>query len=171
MASMTAATDVKPAPAASGPQLKLLVDRRSQRVLYAEARKDAVDFLIGLLRVPAGLAARALAKCGQERRVRYGECNMFCSLPYLDFGLCSATERGQPAPGSLGSLHAGALALDDAFFVSSSPNRDALLSTSTLPSAALSLLLGEGAVPPAPAPPPPQRFFRCNTYTLSPCTG
>ena len=112
-------------------------------MLYAEARKDAVDFLIGLLRMPAGLAARALAK-----RV-----------------------RGEPAPGSMGSLHAGALALDDAFFVSSSPNRDALLSPSTLPSAALTLLLGEGAVPPAPAPPPPQWFFRCNEYEPSPCTG
>ena len=51
-----------------------------RRVLYAEARKDAVDFLIGLLRVPAGLAARALAKCGQERRVRYGEV---WPTPYL----------------------------------------------------------------------------------------
>jgi hypothetical protein len=120
-----------------------VVDRRSRRVLYAEARKDAVDFLIGLLRMPAGLAARALAK-----RV-----------------------RDEPAPGSLGSLHAGALALDDAFFVSSSPNRDALLSPSTLPSAALTLLLGEGAVPPAPVPPPPQRFFRCNAYAPLPCTG
>ena len=66
MASTTAATDAKPAPAAGGPQLKLLVDRRSRRVLYAEARKDAVDFLIGLLRVPAGLAARA----GQAWRAR-----------------------------------------------------------------------------------------------------
>uniref|UniRef100_A0A0D3HS44 Uncharacterized protein n=1 Tax=Oryza barthii TaxID=65489 RepID=A0A0D3HS44_9ORYZ len=37
-------------PAEAGPQLKLLVDKRSRRVLYAEARKDVVDFLIGLLR-------------------------------------------------------------------------------------------------------------------------
>lgn len=141
MASTTAAaTDVKPARAAGGPQLKLLVDRRSRRVLYAEARKDAVDFLIGLLRVPAGLAARALAK------------------------------HGEPAPGSLGSLYAGALALDDAFFASGSPNRDALLSPAALPSAAVPLLLGggEGAVPPALAP--PQRYFRCSAYN-APCRG
>jgi hypothetical protein len=142
MASTTAATDAKPAPAAGGPQLKLLVDRRSLRVLYAEARKDAVDFLIGLLRVPAGLAARALAK------------------------------HGEPAPGSLGSLYAGALALDDSFFASGSPNRDALLSPAALPSAALPLLLGgEGAVPPPLAPPPtPQRYFRCSAY-MNPCRG
>uniref|UniRef100_A0A0D3H9L0 Uncharacterized protein n=1 Tax=Oryza barthii TaxID=65489 RepID=A0A0D3H9L0_9ORYZ len=49
MAAAAAANDTTPAKAA-GPQLKLLVDKRSRRVLYAEARKDAVDFLIGLLR-------------------------------------------------------------------------------------------------------------------------
>uniref|UniRef100_A0A0E0IN47 Uncharacterized protein n=1 Tax=Oryza nivara TaxID=4536 RepID=A0A0E0IN47_ORYNI len=59
MAAAAAANDTTPAKAA-GPQLKLLVDKRSRRVLYAEARKDAVDFLIGLLRVPADAAARAL---------------------------------------------------------------------------------------------------------------
>ncbi|KAJ1290656.1 hypothetical protein BS78_02G261800 [Paspalum vaginatum] len=136
----TAAPDATQAPAAGGPQLKLLVDKRSRRVLYAEARKDAVDFLIGLLRVPAGLAARALAS------------------------------RGEPAPGCLGSLYAGAMALEDAFFVSASPNRDALLSPASLPSAALPLLLGEGALPPPPAPPTPSRYYRCGAYTL-PCRG
>lgn len=140
MASTAAAKDATQTPAAGGPQLKLLVDKRSRRVLYAEAHKDAVDFLIGLLRVPAGLAARALAK------------------------------RGEPAPGSLGSLYAGALALDDAFFVSASPNRDALLSPASLPSAALPLLLGEGALPPPPPPPPPSRYFRCSAYSV-PCRG
>ncbi|KAB8082112.1 hypothetical protein EE612_003880, partial [Oryza sativa] len=34
--------------------LKLLVDKRLHRVLYAKALKDAVDFLIGLLRVRRG---------------------------------------------------------------------------------------------------------------------
>ena len=88
MASTTAATDAKPAPAAGGPQLKLLVDRRSRRVLYAEARKDAVDFLIGLLRVPAGLAARELAKHGEPapgQRPHQGEG---------DGGLTRARPRG-----------------------------------------------------------------------------
>jgi hypothetical protein len=138
MASATAAKDATPA--AGGPQLKLLVDKRSRRVLYAEARKDAVDFLIGLLRVPAGLAARALAK------------------------------HGERAPGSLGTLYAGARALDDAFFISASPDRDALLSPA-LPSAAAALLLGgEGALPKPAPPPPPQRYFRCAAYT-TPCRG
>ncbi|CAN6205159.1 unnamed protein product [Urochloa humidicola] len=137
MASATAAKDAAPAPAAGGPQLKLLVDKRSRRVLYAEARKDAVDFLIGLLRVPAGLAARALAA------------------------------HGERAPGSLGSLYAGARALDDAFFAAASPDRDALLSPA-LPSAAAALLLGA----PQPPPPPPPRYFRCaGTEYWASCHG
>ncbi|KAL5201141.1 hypothetical protein ABZP36_035495 [Zizania latifolia] len=118
---------------AAVPQLKLLLDKRSKRVLYAEAQKEAVDFLIGLLRVPAGLAARVLAK------------------------------HDAAAPGSLGKLYAGARALDDAFFVSASPNRDAMLSPA-LPSAALRLL-GESLLR---APPAAKRFFRCNAYTM-PC--
>ncbi|CAL5073021.1 unnamed protein product [Urochloa decumbens] len=133
MASATAAKDATPAPApAAGgrPQLKLLVDKRSRRVLYAEARKDAVDFLIGLLRVPAGLAARALAA------------------------------QGERAPGSLGTLYAGARGLDDTFFAAAHPDRDALLSPA-LPSAVAALLLGgDGALLPPPTPPTP-RYFRC----------
>ncbi|KAL6601646.1 hypothetical protein ACP70R_005952 [Stipagrostis hirtigluma subsp. patula] len=138
----TAAKEAAPAKGGGGPQLKLLVDKRSRRVLYAEARKDAVDFLIGLLRVPAGLAARALAK------------------------------HGAAAPGCLGALYAGAMSLDDAFFVSDSPNRAALLSPAP-PSAALPLLLGgedAAALPPPPPPPAAKRYFRCSAYTL-PCRG
>ncbi|CAL5087048.1 unnamed protein product [Urochloa decumbens] len=130
MAPATAAKDATPAPApAAGgrPQLKLLVDKRSRRVLYAEARKDAVDFLIGLLRVPAGLAARALAA------------------------------HGERAPGSLGTLYAGARGLDDAFFAAAPLDRDALLSPA-LPFAVAALLLGgDGALQPPPTP----RYFRC----------
>ena len=35
---------MKAVPAAGNPQMKLLLDTRSQHVLYAEARKDVVDF-------------------------------------------------------------------------------------------------------------------------------
>ncbi|KAL6655129.1 hypothetical protein ACP70R_005955 [Stipagrostis hirtigluma subsp. patula] len=131
----TAAKEAAPAKgAAGGPQLKLLVDKRSRRVLYAEAHKDAVDFLIGLLRVPAGLAARVLAK------------------------------HGERAPGSLGALYAGAASLDDAFFVSGKPNRAALLSPAPPSAALPLLLGGEDtaeALPPPPPPPPAKRYFRC----------
>ncbi|CAL9104870.1 unnamed protein product [Musa acuminata var. zebrina] len=43
-------------------QLKLLVHQNSGQVLYAEAGKDFVDFLFGLLGVPLGHAARLLTE-------------------------------------------------------------------------------------------------------------
>ncbi|XP_047052006.1 uncharacterized protein LOC124657507 [Lolium rigidum] len=143
--------------AAAVPQMKLLVDKRSRRVLYAEARKDAVDFLIGLLRVPAGLAARVIAHAAAEN-----------------------ADDALAVPGSLGTLYAGARALDDAFFVSATPGRDAILCPA-LPSAALKLLLGGDASallapapsppPPPPPPPPPKRFFRCAGPYGTSCRG
>uniref|UniRef100_A0A0E0M421 Uncharacterized protein n=1 Tax=Oryza punctata TaxID=4537 RepID=A0A0E0M421_ORYPU len=146
-----AANDTTPAPVKpAGAQLKLLVDKRSRRVLYAEARKDAVDFLIGLLRVPAGLAARVLAR------------------------------HGVAAPGSLATLYAGARALDDAFFLaspsSSSPDRleaeRALAArAAVLPPAVVAVAVrpdeGAAAVDEARAP-AAGRYFRCNAYAL-PC--
>ncbi|KAK3132770.1 hypothetical protein QOZ80_6AG0527480 [Eleusine coracana subsp. coracana] len=140
MAATEAKKDASTPASSGGPQLKLLVDKRSRRVLYAEARKDAVDFLFGLLRVPAGLVARVLAT------------------------------HDAPAPGCLGTLYAGARALDDAFFLSSSSsssssNRDALLSPAP-PSAVLMKLLLPASPP--PPPPPPKRYFRCSSYT---CRG
>jgi Protein of unknown function (DUF674) len=41
-------------------QLKLLVDQHSNRVLFAEAGKEVVDFLLGLLRIPLGMVAHLL---------------------------------------------------------------------------------------------------------------
>ncbi|XP_047052034.1 uncharacterized protein LOC124657541 [Lolium rigidum] len=150
-------TPAKEGTAAAVPQMKLLVDKRSRRVLYAEARKDAVDFLVGLLRVPAGLAARVIARAAAEN-----------------------ADDALAVPGSLGTLYAGARALDDAFFVSAAPVRDAILCPA-LPSAALKLLLGGDASallapapsppPPPPPPPPPKRFFRCAGPYGTSCRG
>ena len=143
--------------AAAVPQMKLLVDKRSRRVLYAEARKDAVDFLIGLLRVPTGLAARIIA-----RHAAAGDADTLA------------------APGSLGTLYAGARALDDAYFLSAAPDRDAILCPA-LPSAALTLLLARddsspvvpasSPPPPPPSLPPPKRFFRCAGVYGTSCRG
>jgi hypothetical protein len=46
-------------------RMKLLVDTRGQRVLFAEASKDVVDFLFSLLALPVGggHAARARLRC------------------------------------------------------------------------------------------------------------
>ncbi|CAM0952800.1 unnamed protein product [Alopecurus aequalis] len=146
-------------PAAAVPQMKLLLDKRSRRVLYAEARKDAVDFLIGLLRVPTGLAARVITK-----HAAAGD----------------ADGEALAAPGSLGTLYAGARALDDAFFVSAAPDRNAILCPA-LPSAALALLLtgddsslvapAPSPPPPPPPPPPPKRYYRCAGVYGTSCRG
>ncbi|KAH7840238.1 hypothetical protein Vadar_014548 [Vaccinium darrowii] len=40
--------------------LKLLIDNNAKRVLFAEAGKDFVDFLVNLLHLPAGTVARLL---------------------------------------------------------------------------------------------------------------
>ncbi|KAK9913415.1 hypothetical protein M0R45_037233 [Rubus argutus] len=44
--------------------VKLLVDKRSQKVLFAEAGKDFVDFLFALLSFPVGTLVRLLSKDG-----------------------------------------------------------------------------------------------------------
>ncbi|OEL12730.1 hypothetical protein BAE44_0026249 [Dichanthelium oligosanthes] len=59
MSSGTAAT-----PASSPPTMKLLVDTGSQRVLSAEAGKDVVDYIFGLLAMPLGAAGKLLAGDG-----------------------------------------------------------------------------------------------------------
>ncbi|TYI62579.1 hypothetical protein E1A91_D10G254500v1, partial [Gossypium mustelinum] len=44
--------------------LKLLIDKKGKRVLYAEAGKDFVDFLFNVLLLPVGTVIRLLAKEG-----------------------------------------------------------------------------------------------------------
>ncbi|XP_024315953.1 uncharacterized protein LOC112268529, partial [Brachypodium distachyon] len=46
--------------AAATTSLKLLVDSKSQRVLFAEAGKDVVDFLFSLLTLPVGTVVKLL---------------------------------------------------------------------------------------------------------------
>eukprot|EP00267_Zea_mays_P037905 XP_008675701.1 uncharacterized protein LOC103651778 [Zea mays] len=42
--------------------MKLLIDRKAQRVLFAEATKDVVDFIFSLLRLPVATAAKLVGK-------------------------------------------------------------------------------------------------------------
>ena len=108
-------------------------------------------------RVPTGLAARIIA-----RHAVAGDADALA------------------APGSLGTLYAGARALDDAYFLSAAPDRDAILCPA-LPSAALTLLLaGDDSSPVVPTPsppppppslPPPKRFFRCAGVYGTSCRG
>ncbi|PIA38927.1 hypothetical protein AQUCO_02700248v1 [Aquilegia coerulea] len=48
--------------AASKLRLKLVIDKKNNRVVYAEAGKDVVDFLFSLLCLPIGSAVRLLTK-------------------------------------------------------------------------------------------------------------
>ncbi|KAE8670701.1 Detected protein of unknown function [Hibiscus syriacus] len=49
---------------AAAVSLKLLIDSKGQRVLYAEAGKDFVDFLFNILLMPVGTVTRLLTKQG-----------------------------------------------------------------------------------------------------------
>jgi len=42
--------------------IKLLIDTKAKRVLFAEARKDFVDFLFNILHLPVGVVVRLLTK-------------------------------------------------------------------------------------------------------------
>lgn len=42
--------------------LKLLIDRKSQKVLFAEAEKEFIDFLFSLLTLPVGSVVKLLKK-------------------------------------------------------------------------------------------------------------
>ncbi|KAL6626764.1 hypothetical protein ACP70R_030490 [Stipagrostis hirtigluma subsp. patula] len=48
--------------AAAALSMKLLIDRKAQRVLFAEAGKDVVDFLFSLLALPVATAVKLVGK-------------------------------------------------------------------------------------------------------------
>ncbi|KAG5533326.1 hypothetical protein RHGRI_027501 [Rhododendron griersonianum] len=49
--------------------LKLLIDTKNQKVLFAEAGKDFVDFLFNLLHLPVGTVVRLLTEKSQQTMV------------------------------------------------------------------------------------------------------
>ncbi|KAM3329022.1 hypothetical protein ACQJBY_026218 [Aegilops geniculata] len=69
--------------AAGGDKLsmKLLVNSKSQRVLYAEAGKDVVDFLFSLLTLPLGTVAKLIA---DENPAAGSVVNLYSSVDRLD---------------------------------------------------------------------------------------
>ncbi|ONM29961.1 uncharacterized protein [Zea mays] len=60
--------------------MKLLIDRRTQRVLFAEASKDVVDFLFSLLTLPVATAVKLVGKDALVGCV----CNLYASVEKLD---------------------------------------------------------------------------------------
>uniref|UniRef100_A0A0D9UWW0 Alpha/beta hydrolase fold-3 domain-containing protein n=1 Tax=Leersia perrieri TaxID=77586 RepID=A0A0D9UWW0_9ORYZ len=60
--------------------MKLLIDTKAQRVLFAEASKDVVDFLFSLLALPVGTAVKLLGKDSMVGCVG----NLYISIEKLD---------------------------------------------------------------------------------------
>ncbi|PWZ31358.1 hypothetical protein Zm00014a_001891 [Zea mays] len=60
--------------------MKLLIDRRTQRVLFAEASKDVVDFLFSLLTLPVATAVKLVGKDAMVGCVG----NLYASVEKLD---------------------------------------------------------------------------------------
>jgi hypothetical protein len=60
--------------------MKLLIDRRTQRVLFAEASKDVVDFLFSLLALPVATAVKLVGKDAMVGCVG----NLYASVDKLD---------------------------------------------------------------------------------------
>ncbi|CAO2185690.1 unnamed protein product [Urochloa humidicola] len=60
--------------------MKLLVDRKAQRVVFAEAGKEVVDFLFSLLALPLGTAVKLVG----EEAVAGSVGNLYASVERLD---------------------------------------------------------------------------------------
>ncbi|CAO2199028.1 unnamed protein product [Urochloa humidicola] len=60
--------------------IKLLIDRKSQRVLFAEASKDVVDFLFSILALPVATAVKLVGKDAMVGSVG----NLYDSVERLD---------------------------------------------------------------------------------------
>uniref|UniRef100_J3KWI3 DUF674 family protein n=1 Tax=Oryza brachyantha TaxID=4533 RepID=J3KWI3_ORYBR len=68
------------AAASTTPTIKLLVAKEAQVVLFAEAGKDVVDFLVGLLAMPVGAVVKLLA--GENALA--GVANVYASVRRMD---------------------------------------------------------------------------------------
>ncbi|XP_071729065.1 uncharacterized protein [Rutidosis leptorrhynchoides] len=66
--------------ASSKVSLKLLIDLKQQRVLFAEANKDCVDFLFSLLTLPIGAVMRLL----DDKKTNGGLTNLYRSVSNLN---------------------------------------------------------------------------------------
>ncbi|CAL4951668.1 unnamed protein product [Urochloa decumbens] len=84
--------------------MKLLIDTKSQRVLYAEAGKDVVDFLFSLLTLPVGTVVKILSKDSMVGSIS----NLYGSVEKLDetYVRSAGTKAALVAPA--GAYHEGA---------------------------------------------------------------
>ena len=120
--------------------MKLLVDTKSRRVLFAEAGKDVVDFLFSLLALPIDTAVKLL-----------GEKSMVGSAGDL-YGSVERLDDTYVQPGA---------AKDALLRPVMAPSPAA---------ASNAALLGLPAPTPPPAPPAPSKvFYKCSYRSYSSC--
>lgn len=145
---MAAAAGSTNTPSTTALTMKLLVESSPlrQRVVFAEAGKDTVDFLFSLLAMPAGTAVKLLGKESMAGCMG----NLYGSAERLDDGYVH--------PGPPGSKDDVLCATVPLCPVAAGPN---------------SCLLFRVPPEPKPAPAPaPKRFYVCtNTYYNSNCGG
>ncbi|CAO2199058.1 unnamed protein product [Urochloa humidicola] len=80
---MSATATAAATPSSGTSTMKLLVDKASQRVLFAEAGKDVVDFLLGLLTMPLCTAASLLGAVDAADALG-GVANVYASVENMD---------------------------------------------------------------------------------------
>lgn len=72
-------------------KLKLLVDQHSNRVMFAEAGKETVDFLLGLLRIPLGLVVYLLT----GEKIPGSLASVYSSIQNLDESYLISSNRDE----------------------------------------------------------------------------
>jgi hypothetical protein len=80
-AAATTATAANNVPALPAATMKLLVDTKAKRVLYAEGGKEVVDFFFGILALPVGTVAKLLREGGAQAA---GAANIYDSAEKMD---------------------------------------------------------------------------------------
>ncbi|XP_044946605.1 uncharacterized protein LOC123395643 [Hordeum vulgare subsp. vulgare] len=78
--------------------LKLLVDTKSNKVLFAEAGKEFVDFVFNLLTLPIGAVAKFISIAVEGRKAGFGNKELFAGTKH--------------ATASIGRLYGSASAMD-----------------------------------------------------------
>ncbi|KAL6627421.1 hypothetical protein ACP70R_031147 [Stipagrostis hirtigluma subsp. patula] len=94
-----AATPAFAAAPSAAPTIKLLIAKEAQVVVLAEAGKDVVDFLLGLLALPVGAVVKLL---GKEETALAGLASLYASVRRMDAGYMQSQETRDallnPAP-------------------------------------------------------------------------
>ena len=95
-----AASPAFAAPTAT-PTIKLLIAKEAQVVVLAEAGKDVVDFLLGLLAMPIGAVVKLLGNKDRESALA-GLASLYASVQQMDAGYMQSLETRDallnPAP-------------------------------------------------------------------------